>query len=160
MKRLYQEDVFLHISVINFSFLNARGRRLQLNSRLSLVSPRLLRFVLLYCRQKSTARVLYSLFAALYHHYYLFDMFIRPTILFNEGPMEDPVSELPSKEFYELSGFWPYQFREIVDNLHLIPRRITCSVTHYVASRDVAVFMMLRRWRKADKWEDVSRVVQ
>jgi hypothetical protein len=137
-------------------FLNARGRRLQLNACLSLVSPRLLIFIVLYCCQKS---VLYSLFAALYHHY-SFDMFIRPTILFNEGPMEDPVYELPSPEFYELSGFWPNQFREIVDNLHLIPGRITCSVTRCATSRDVAVFMMLRWWRKADKWEDVSHVVR
>jgi hypothetical protein len=29
-----------------------------------------------------------------------------------------------------------------------------------VASRDVAVFLMLWQWRKADKWEDVSHVVQ
>jgi hypothetical protein len=54
--------------------------------------------------------------------------------------MEDPVNELPSTEFYELSGFWPAQLQEVVDNLHMIPRRITCSVTCCAASRDVAVF--------------------
>jgi hypothetical protein len=104
--------------------------------------------------------VLYSLFASFYYHYYSYDMFIRPTILFNEQPMEDPVNELPPTEFYELSGFWPGQFREIVDNLHLIPDRITCSVTRCAASKDTALFLMLRRWRKADKWEDVSRVMR
>ncbi len=145
---------------IRCMFPNAQGRRLQLNAHLSLISPWLLGSLLLYCHPKSTARELYSPFASLYQHYYSFDMFIRLTILFNEQPMEDPMNELPPTEFYELSGFWPYQFWEIVDNLHLIPRRITCSVTHCVASMDVAVFMMLRRWRKADKWEDVSRVVQ
>jgi len=86
-------------------------------------------------------------------------MFIRLTILFNEQPMEDPVNELPSTEFYELSGFWPAQFQEVVDNLQMIPGRITCSVT-CVACRDVAVFMMLQQWRKADQWEDVSHVAQ
>jgi hypothetical protein len=140
-------------------FLNVRGRRLQLNSRLCLVSPELLRLLMLYCRQKSTSRVLYSLFSSLYHHYYSFVMFIRPTILFNEQPMDDPVNELPSTEFYELSGFWPAQFREVVDNLRLIPGRITCSVTCSALSKDVAIFLMLRRWKKADKWEDVSRVM-
>lgn len=36
-------------------FLNVRGRRSRLNARLSLISPELLRFFLLYSRQKSTS---------------------------------------------------------------------------------------------------------
>jgi hypothetical protein len=131
-------------------FLNVWGRRLQLNARLSLVSPQLLGFLLLYCCHKSTSRVLYSLFSSLYYHFYSFDM-----ILFNEQPMEDPVNDLTSTEFYELSSFWPAWFREVVDNLHLIP----CSATRCVASKDVAVFLMLRWWKEANKWEDVTHVM-
>jgi hypothetical protein len=100
----------------------------------------------IYIHQKSTSRVLYSLLASLYYHYYSFDMFIWATILFSEQPMEDPVNEWPSTEFHELSGFWPAQFREVVDNLHLIPDQTTCSVTHCAASKDVAVFLMLQQW--------------
>jgi hypothetical protein len=61
-------------------------------------------------------------------------MFIRPTILFNEQPMEDPVNELPFTEFYELSGFWPVKFGEVVDNLCLIPGQIAFSVTRCALS--------------------------
>ncbi len=73
--------------------------------------------------------------------------------------MEDPMNELPSTEFYELSGFWPVQSWEVVDNLHLIPGQITCSVTRCAASKDVAVFLMLQQGKKANKWEDISCVM-
>jgi hypothetical protein len=86
-------------------------------------------------------------------------MSVRPTVLFQEHPVRDPVNDFPASDFYELSGFWPGQFTEIVDNLSLIPDRVVCAETRCVATKHVAIFLMLRRWWKADKWEDVSRVL-
>jgi hypothetical protein len=86
-------------------------------------------------------------------------MFIRPTVLFEIPPLQDPIAELPASEFYKLCGFWPGQFEEIANNLLLIPDQIVCSTTRCSASKHVAVFLMLCRWNKADNWEDVSRIM-
>jgi hypothetical protein len=56
-------------------------------------------------------------------------MNIRPTILFGDPPMVNPVEELPAATFVQLTGFWPGQFEEIVDNLLLLPDIIVCPVT-------------------------------
>ncbi len=86
-------------------------------------------------------------------------MSVRPTVLVQVHPVQDPVNEFPASEFYELSGFWPGQFTKIVNNLSLIPDRVVCPETCCAGTKHVAIFLMLRRWKKADKWEDVSRVL-
>jgi hypothetical protein len=88
-----------------------------------------------------------------------YDMSVRLTVLFQDHPVWDAVNDFPASEFYELSGFWPGQFTEIVDNLSLIPDRVVCAETRCVATKHVAIFLMLRHWKKGDKWEDVSRVL-
>jgi hypothetical protein len=50
-------------------------------------------------------------------------------VLFQYPPLQDPITEIPSLEFYELCGFWPGQFEEIANNLSQIPDRIVCSNT-------------------------------
>jgi hypothetical protein len=72
----------------------------------------------------------------------------------------DPVAELPATEFYELAGFWPGQFVEVSENLVLIPDRIICPMTYCTASKQLALFVLLRQWKKADKWDDVARVMK
>jgi hypothetical protein len=70
-------------------------------------------------------------------------MYIRPTALFDLPPLTDPVNESLSAEFYELSGFWPGQFIEIVDHLVLIPETIICPTKCCTASRQVSICLML-----------------
>ena len=48
-------------------------------------------------------------------------MFVRPTILFQDPPLQNPVEEIPSATFYQVTGFWPAQIEEIMENLTLIP---------------------------------------
>ncbi len=87
-------------------------------------------------------------------------MVVCPTVLYHAPPVTDPVAELPSSEFYELSGFWPGQFLEISDNLLLLPQQIVCPISRCTASKQLALFLMLRRWKKADKWDDVSQALR
>jgi hypothetical protein len=87
-------------------------------------------------------------------------MYRRPSFLFDQLPLEDPLAELMATEFYELRGVWPGQFHEIVDNLTLIPGRIICPSRRCTASKELAIFIMLCHWRKADKWKDVSHAVR
>jgi hypothetical protein len=87
-------------------------------------------------------------------------MFVRPTVLFEQPPLLDPVAELPSSEFYAICVFWPGQLQEISDNLLLIPERIAYPRTWCTAPKQLAIFVMLRRWKKADKWEDVERLMR
>jgi len=114
-----------------------------------LFSPQLFPVVMQYHSQRSTSHLLHSLFMSLYHHYYLYNMYIRPTVLFDQLPLEDPIAELLPTEFYELCGFWPGQFCEVVDNLSLLPDTITCPITQCAASKDLAFFLSLRHWKKA-----------
>jgi hypothetical protein len=95
-----------------------------------------------------------------YHHYYSYDMNIRPTILFGDPPMVNPVEELPAATFVQLTGFWPGQFEEIVGNLLLLPDIIVCPVTQSTSSKQLAIFLLLRRWNKADTWDDVSHALR
>ncbi len=75
-------------------------------------------------------------------------------------PLVDPVVELPATEFYKLAGFWPGQFVEVSDNLVLFPDRIICPTTCCTASKQLALFVLLRQWKNADKWDDVARVMK
>lgn len=83
-------------------------------------------------------------------------MVIRSTLLFRNPPMANPVEELTSYNFYQSSGFWPDQFTEISENLILIPNDIVCDRTKCSARKELALFLMLQQWNKADNWEDVS----
>ncbi len=39
----------------------------------------------------------------------------------------------------------------------LIPDMIVCETTRCCASKTLALFVMLRRWQKADTWDDVAQ---
>jgi hypothetical protein len=108
-----------------------------------MLSPQILIYHMQFNRHCGSNLLLSSIFQSLINHYYSFDMFIRPTVLFHAPPLVDPVAELPSSEFYELSGFWPGQFLEISENLLLIPEQIICPVTRCKASKQLALFVLL-----------------
>jgi hypothetical protein len=117
-------------------------------------------YVMQYKHQRLSSHLLHSLLMSLYNHYYSYDMYIRPTVLFDLPPVTDPDNELLPSEFYELSGFWPGQFIEIVDHLILSSEIIICPTTSCTAFRQVSIFLMLQCWKKADKWEDFCHVMR
>jgi hypothetical protein len=86
----------------------------------------------------------------LYYHQTSYDMVLRPTTLFREPPVVNPLQEYSSHRFYQLSGFWPDQLIEVADNLLLLPDIMACDRTHCSVSKTLALFVMLRRWQKAD----------
>lgn len=129
-----------------------RNRRCRLLSQFSVTWSASLNHSLVmameYSSQRSSSRFLNSLTMALYNHCTSYDMHVRPTLLFDHLPFDDPIAELVPTEFYELSGFWPDQFTEIINNLTLLPERIVCPITRCYASKQLAIFFMLRRWKK------------
>jgi hypothetical protein len=113
--------------------LDSCSRRGQTNSRLLMLSPHILIHHMQFNQRRSSNVLLSSLFQSLLQHYYSFDMFVHHTVVFHAPPVTDPVAELPSSDFYELSGFWPGQFMEISDNLLLLPQQIVCPISRCTA---------------------------
>ena len=95
-----------------------------------------------------------------YFHQTSYDMVLRPTTLFREPPVVNPLQEYSSHRFYQLCGFWSDQFTEVIDNLLLIPDIIVCDRSRCSTSKTLALFIMLRRWQKADTWDDVAHEVR
>jgi hypothetical protein len=87
-------------------------------------------------------------------------MNVWPTILFRDPPMENPVEELPAATFFQLMDFWPGQCEEVIDNLLLLPDAIVCAATYSTSSKQLAIFLLLRQWNKADTWDDVRHVLR
>ena len=117
--------------------LDQRARRGITENQLCLLSPGILYHFIARNHNRSSSLLLNSLLNALYYHFYSFDMYVRPTVVFNDPPLMDPVAELPATEFYELAGFWPGQFVEVSDNLVLIPDQIICPMTCCTASKQL-----------------------
>jgi hypothetical protein len=140
---------------------NARCRRISnlLLQNCSLVSS--LSAIMHLHRSRSRQReLLQQLLMAMYNHYSSYDMFLRPTVLFPDPPFDDPVEAFTSYQFYQNTGFWPDQFMEVKNNLTLIPDVIRCQQSRCRSSKSLSLFLLLRRWNKADTWEDVSRFMR
>ena len=135
--------------------MNQRARRGRTITRMSSLSTHLVCCFTMQNSQRSNSRLLSSLFNAIYSY----DMNLRPTIIFPHLPLENPVEEFPAATFFQLTGFWPGQFEEMCNNLILIPDIIVCTETRCRASKQLSIFLLLRRWNKADTWDDVSRVL-
>jgi hypothetical protein len=69
--------------------------------------------------------MLREMMAMFYYHHSSYDMVHRPTTLFQQQPVVNPLEEFSAQSFYQLCGVWPDQFKEVADNLLLIPERIT-----------------------------------
>jgi len=113
--------------------LGSCSHRGQTNSWFLMLLPQILihHMQFNWCRPSNV--LLSSLFKSLLQHYNSFYMFVHPTVLFHAPPATDPVAELPSSEFYEMSGFWPGQFLEISDNLLLLPQQIVYPISRFTA---------------------------
>ncbi len=114
----------------------------------------------IHCHRRRHRKMVTSLFNMLHNHYTSYDMVMRPAVLFRNPPMANPVDELTSYNFYHFSGFWPDQFIEICKNLILIPDVIICECTRCSARKDLALFLLLWRWNKADTWDDVAGLLR
>ncbi len=121
--------------------LDQRTRGGITKNQLCLLSPGILYHFIARNHNRSSSHLLNSLLNALYYHFYSFDMYIQPTVVFNYSPLMDPVAELPATEFYELAGFWPGQFAEVSENLVLIPDQIICPMTYCTVSKQLALFV-------------------
>ena len=66
------------------------------------------------------------LFKLFNSRYYSYDKNTRPTKSYDLPPLSqhDMFNEFTSHDFYYVSGFWPDQFDEIVENMILIPDKI------------------------------------
>ncbi len=65
-----------------------------------LISPQIFFSFQLRNIQHSSLLLLSMLFGTVYHHYTTYDMNVRPTILFRDPPMENPVEDLPAATFF------------------------------------------------------------
>jgi len=104
--------------------------------------------------------LLQQLLMTKYNHYSSYDMIIHPFVLFPDPPFDDPVEAFPSYQFYQNTGFWPDQFTEVKNNLTLIHDVIRCKQSRCRSTKSLSLFLLLRRWNKADTWEDVSRFMR
>jgi hypothetical protein len=68
------------------------------------------------------------------------------------------MEELSSNDFYQKSGFRPAQFEDVIDNLVLLLNITVCLRMRVRGTRALVIFLMLHKWKKADKWEDVGRM--
>ena len=71
----------------------------------------------------------------------------------------DPAEKYSTNDSYHLTGFWPEQFKEIIRETTLMPDRIMHAGTRVTASNEMDYFILLRRWRKADTWDDARKTV-
>lgn len=90
-------------------------------------------------------------------HYMSYDQYSRPYKFYELPRVNFPHVQFSAHGYYEMTGFWPEQVDAIVSEFTLIPDSIRCRSTGCVASKHLAIFVMLRRWHKAGNWESVSR---
>jgi len=86
---------------------------------------------LAYCQitigaQGINQQLLEDIYGLLYYYYTSYDMVVRPTILFEGFPVQNPVDKFSSYGFYQECGFWHSPFQEVIDNLILLPDNIVC----------------------------------
>ena len=93
-------------------------------------------------------------------HYGSYDKVTRAMVLFSLPPVDNPLVQLDQRRFYRACGFWKYGFQDIVGNLALLPGRIRDESTGCTVSRQLGVFICLRRWHKEGTWDDVAEDIR
>jgi hypothetical protein len=91
------------------------------------------------------------------YHYMSYDSFSRPYKFYDLPKVRNPAEQFSSHGFYELTGFCPEQVSEISRELIFIPPIIRCRSTGCIAPKELAIFLLLRRWHIPGKWDGVSR---
>ena len=91
------------------------------------------------------------------NHYMSYDRFSRPYKFYELPQVENPHTQFSSHAYYEMTGFWPEQLAVLNQELTLIPDVIRCRRTGCSATKDLALFLLLRRWHMPGNWSSVSR---
>ena len=87
----------------------------------------------------------------------------RPTKSYDLPPLSqhDTFNEFTSHDFYSVSGFWPDQFDEIVENMIFTRDKIVHEKkTRTCCDKKTPFFLLFRRWRKHDTCESVKIVLR
>jgi hypothetical protein len=86
-----------------------------------------------------------------------YDKISRPYVQYQLPKVITPDTQFTKYIYHQMTGFWPEQVQEICQELILIPDVIRCRRSGCSASKELAIFVMLRRWHIAAKWEVVSK---
>ncbi len=73
--------------------------------------------------------------------------------------VSDPITQFSSHIYDQFAGFWTKQLGEIFRELTLLPDKIR-GIGSCFASKNLSLFLLLRRRCSAGKWEDVSYFLQ
>ena len=111
----------------------------------------------LYEQQQQRAQRLHrSLARKLARHATSYNMVCRPRVEFAQPKLVSPLAELTDYQMHETCRFNKAEFRMILSELTLLPRKV---VTQFgcAASLELALYVLLRRWVCADRWEDIEK---
>jgi hypothetical protein len=90
-------------------------------------------------------------------YYMSYDCFSCPYKFYELPKVDSPHNHFSSHGYYGLTGFWPEKVAEITRECTLIPPVIKCRSTGCIATKDLAIFVLIRRWHIPGNWEGVSR---
>jgi hypothetical protein len=91
------------------------------------------------------------------NHILSYDKVSRPYVTYDLPKVVTPTQQFTKYSFYLMTGFWPEQVSAISDELTLIPEMIQCRKTRCAATKEQAIFLLLRRWHLPTSWEIVSK---
>jgi hypothetical protein len=103
-------------------------------------------------RRRRLSKQINDMTMALLRHYMSFDKATRPRQEFSLPKMKQPWLDLDESVFQKMTRFYKKEFLSIVDSLSLLPDTIRDPGTGCKASKQLAVFILLRRWAGAEHW--------
>ena len=110
----------------------------------------------LYAQQlKRAQQQQHSLARKLGRHATSYNMVCRPRVEFALPQMVSPLAELTEYQMHETSRFNKEEFRMILSELTLMPRKVVAP-DGCAASLELAMYVLLRRWVTATRWEDLE----
>jgi hypothetical protein len=77
------------------------------------------------------------------------DGFSRPFVNYELPKVFTPSYLFSKYMYYMMTGFWPEQVHEICRELRLLPDVIRCRRSGCKAGKEMAIFLLLRRWHIA-----------
>ena len=92
-----------------------------------------------YAKKKSRSMMINMLQTALLHHHYSYDNVTRPSMPLNVTPLISPLETITTHQFYKNAGLWRTQFKEIMDNLTLVPNTIIHPHSRCKAMNELAL---------------------
>jgi hypothetical protein len=92
-------------------------------------------------------------------HALSYNMACRPNRIDGTLPkLTSPLTELSEYDLREWTRFGKAEFRDMLTQLRLLPRKIR-TPEGCACSLELALFIMLRRWTCGDRWEDVEKSI-